>query len=478
MTGQDLASVVESRPTTEAASSWGAEAKSLFLLAWPLITAQLAQNALFITDVIMTGWLGPNYLAAGTLATAFFNTFLIACVGLVSVVSPLVAQALGARDLRGVRRTVQMGFWVALCLGVIFVPLVWNARPILLALGQADESTRLAEEFTQAAAWLFFPSLLMVVLRSFLSAHGATAAILVITVVGVAVNAALNYALMFGNWGFPRLELRGSGITTGSVNLLMFLMMLTYVLTHKRYRRYGLLHRVWRPDWARLGRILRIGTPIGLTLLSEVGLFSAAAVLMGLLGTNEVAAHAVALQFASMAFMVPLGLSQATTVRVGLAFGRHSREGIRMAGWTALGLTLMFMALTSFIFFTFPAVLVGFFLNPAEPVNTQALSLATGYLAVAALFQLVDGAQVSAAAALRGLSDTRMPMILALIGYWLIGLPTAYLCGFILGWRGVGIWLGLAAGLAFVAVVLTLRFARRDRLGLLPAPGGSASTVT
>jgi len=305
------------------------------------------------------------------------------------------------------------------------------------------------------------------VLRSFLSAHGVTRPILVITILGVFINAGLNYCLMFGNFGFPRLELKGSGISTATVNLIMFLMMLGYVVWHRRYRRYHIFGNFLSIDWVRFREIFRIGTPIGLTVMAEVGLFSAAAILMGLLGTDEVAAHAVALQMTSMAFMVPLGLSQATTVRVGHAYGAGSRDGIGKAGWASIGLTLVFESLTCALFLLFPLQLVSLFLDPTHEANVRALGLAASYLLVSALFQFVDGTQAIAAAALRGLNDTKVPMIVAIVGYWLIGFPVAYLCGFVLQWRGVGVWSGLAAGLAFVAVVLTARFAMRERLNLV-----------
>ncbi len=198
-----------------------------------------------------------------------------------------------------------------------------------------------------------------------------------------------------------------------------------------------------------------------------MGLFTAAALLMGLLGTDEVAAHAVALQCASMAFMVPLGLGIAATVRVGIAYGRGDDEGVRKAGWTAFVLGTGFMTLTCVLFLTMGPIIVSWFLDPRSPANTNALGLAVTFLAVAGLFQIVDGAQVVAAHALRGLSDTTVPMIVAIIGYWIIGLPVAYVLGLVLDMRGVGIWLGLAAGLAVAAVVLVARFAMRERLGLM-----------
>lgn len=454
-------------------TGWGGEILALLGLGWPLVAAQLAQNALFTTDVIMMGWLGPHYLAAGSLGAAYFNIFLLSGIGVVGAVAPIVAQARGAREFRSVRRAVRQGLWAALLLSALLMPIVWNARPVLAALGQAEATIDLTDGFMHAAVWLFPPALATIVLRSFLAAHGATGAILVITLGGVAVNAFVDWLLMFGNWGFPRLELVGSGLSTTIVNCVMFLLMLAYVLTHRRYRRYHILARFWKPDWVHFRQIFRIGVPIGLTVMAEIGLFSSASVLMGWLGTDELAAHAVALQCASMSFMVPLGLSQATTVRVGLAYGARSSEGVRKAGWGSLGLTLCFMSATCLLFLLAPHAVVGLFLDDGVPQNQASLGLAAAYLGVAGLFQLADGTQVVAGAALRGLSDTKVPMLLALGGYWLCGLPIAYLCGFTLGWRGVGVWLGLAAGLAIVAVVLTLRFALRERLDLLRRPAAA-----
>jgi MATE family multidrug resistance protein len=465
-----MASTIETSaavPLPAQSVTWRGEFASLFTLAWPLVIAQLAQMALFTTDVIMVGWLGPEYLAASTLATSFFNMLLIGGFGLVGAVAPMVAQAIGAGDVKSVRRTVRQGLWLAIAFAAIIVPVVWQIRPILRAFGQSEDLAELAETFMHAAGWLAFPSLMLIVLRSFLAAKGNSRVILVITIAGVFVNAAGDYLLIFGNFGFPRLELRGAGISTTTVNIVMFLLTLGYVQINRKYRRYHILAGFWKPDWERFFQLLRLGAPIGLMVMSEVGIFTVASLMMGWLGTDEVAAHAVALQCAALAFMVPLGLSQATTVRVGRAFGAGSAEGIRKAGWMSFALTMAFMASTCLLFILFPNRLVAFFLDPADPKNTAALGFAAAYLGVAALFQLVDGAQVIAAATLRGLSDTAVPMIVAIIGYWALGLPIAYICGFVLGWQGVGIWLGLAAGLAFVAVVLTIRFALRKRLRLL-----------
>ncbi|WP_248304997.1 MATE family efflux transporter [Devosia sp. FKR38] len=450
-----------------AALSWMEELRATLTLAWPLVIAQLAQNALTTTDVIMTGWLGPQYLAAGTLASTFLMPFLVLGFGIVGAVAPLVAQARGARDIKAVRRVVRQGLWASIAIATALLPLLWQVRPIFAALGQNPETSVMAEGYVHVAVWMFYPALAMVALRSLLSAFDSTRIILVITVLGVVFNAAVNYVLIFGHFGFPRLELRGSAIATVLTNLLMFAAMLAFVLRDRRFRRFHILIRFWKPDWARFREIFRIGGPIGLTVLAEVSLFTAAALLMGLLGTDEVAAHAVALQTASMAFMVPLGLGIAATVRVGVAYGRSDPEGIRKAGWTAFALGTGFMTLTCVLFLTLGPWIVSLFLDRAAPDNANAIVLAATYLVVAGVFQIADGAQVVAAHALRGLSDTKIPMLVAIIGYWVVGLPVGYLLGFVLGWRGLGIWIGLAAGLAAVAVVLVTRFAMRERLGLL-----------
>ncbi len=449
------------------AQSWSGELRATFILAWPLVIAQVAQNALFTTDVIMMGWLGPEYLAAGTLATAFFTPFLLLGGGTVGAVAPLVAQALGSRQIKSVRRNVRQGFWACILIATLLLPLIWQIRPILLWAGQDPELAELAEGYMHIAVLVLYPGLGLFAIRSFLSAVGSTQVILYVTVAGVFVNAIGNYLLMFGNFGFPSLELQGAAITTVITNLVMFLLLVAYTLRHRRYKRYNILARFWKPDWVRFREIFRIGLPIGFTIMAEVGMFAVAAIFMGWLGTDQLAAHAVALQCASFAFMVPLGLSMASTVRVGLAFGARSPEGVRRAGWTSMAIGVGFMCITAALFLTIPGVFVRLFLDPTDPGNAVALTLAASYLVMAGLFQIVDGAQVVAVHVLRGLSDTKVPMFIALFGYWCVGMPTAWYLGDADRLAGIGIWTGLAVGLGFAAVVLTARFAMREKLGLL-----------
>ena len=453
------------------ASGWQSEAKSTLVLAWPLILAQLAQIGLGTTDVIMMSWLGPQHLAAGGLATSIMFFFLIFGIGVATAVSPLMAQAVGKEDYRSVRRTVRQGFWVSIVFATILVPFILQIEWIFAMLNQDPELGKLAATYIQFAAFQFYPFLLFTVLRGFLSAHEDTKIVLAATILGIFVNALGNYTLMFGNFGFPRLELAGAGISTIIVHSVTFLFALGYALVRKKYRHYELLTRFWRPDWARFWEIVKVGTPIGFMLTAEVGMFSVAAVMMGWLGTNELAAHMIAIQLASISFMVPLGLSQATTIRVGLQYGRNNAQGVGIAGWVSIALGTGFMGITCALFVLIPSFFVSLFLDPSKAENLPVFGLAVSYLAVAGLFQLVDGAQALAAASLRGLSDTKIPMYAAIFGYWIMGMPIGYFLAFNAGLDGVGVWLGLAGGLAIVAVILNFRFYHRERLGLTKFSG-------
>lgn len=455
--------------TPAAVSGWTDEIRATLRLAWPLVVSQLAQFALLVTDIIMMGWLGPEALAAGTLANAVLHPIQLTGFGVASAVAPLIAQAIGAREFRAIRRITRQGLWAMIIMAAVLIPVVLQVEPILLLTGQTPELAALANSYIRFAAWLMIPLFGVAVLRSFLSSHSDTAIILWVTLVGVAVNALGNYTLMFGNFGFPRLELSGAGISTTLTAAVMCTLMFAYVLTHKRYKRYAILVRFFRPDWERLRQVFRIGLPIGLMLLAEVGLFSGAALLMGWVGTDELAAHAVALNLAAVAFMVPLGVGQAATVRVGLAFGAADNIGVARAGWTAMVLGVGFMCGSAICFVLFPELLMQLYLGRPTPALAPIIAHGVSFLAIAALFQVFDGAQVVAAFALRGLSDTRVPMVIAMVGYWLVGLPVGWVLAFQVGMGGVGIWLGLAAALAFVAALLIFRFVRREQLGLLSA---------
>jgi MATE family multidrug resistance protein len=448
---------------------WLGELRATGALAWPLILTNLSQSLIQSTDVLLLGWAGPRVLASATLGINLYYAFFIFGIGLVLSASPMIARELGARrhSVRDVRRTVRQTMWSALVLVLPVWAVLWQVRSILLAMGQDPALADGAERFVHALMWGMLPALWYLVLRSFVAALEKPAWSLLVGIAAVALNAILNYSLIFGKFGFPALGLRGAGIGSSCANSFMFLAMALVVSLHPRFRRYRLFGRFWRADWERFGAVWRLGLPIAVTLALEITIFNAAVFLMGLIGAQSLAAHAVALQIAAFTFMVPLGLSQAVTVRVGLAYGRRDREGIARAGWTAYALGVSFMALMALVMLAIPHRLVELFLDPADPANRPVIALAVSFLFVAALFQIFDGAQSVGAGMLRGLHDTRVPMAFAAFGYWGVGLLTAVGLGFGLGWNGFGIWVGLASGLAVVAALMLMRWLRRERLGLI-----------
>jgi MATE family multidrug resistance protein len=453
----------------ENAHPWRAEMRATLALASPLILTNVAQALIHATDVVLLGWVGPRTLAAGTLGINVYVAFLIFGMGLVTAASPMIAKELGERahSVRDVRRTVRQAMWAAATLTVPIWILLWNTKAILLALGQDPGLAADAQRFIRALEWGLLPYLFYLVLRSFISALEKPLWSLLVGLCAVVFNGLLNYGLIFGRFGLPALGLQGAGIGSALANCLMFAGMALVVTRHRRFRRYRLFGRFWRPDWSRYKLVWRLGLPIAVTLGLEITIFNAAVFLMGLIGTAAIAAHAIAIQIAALTFMVPLGLGQAVTVRVGLAYGRRDRDGVTRAGWTAFGLGVGFMSAACVLILLMPHLLVSAFLDPADPANGPVISLAVSFLLVAALFQVFDGAQAVGAGMLRGLHDTTVPMVYAAVGYWVIGLLTGVGLAFGLGWDGLGIWVGLATGLGVVAVLMIARWIRRERLGLL-----------
>ena len=455
--------------------SWRQEARATAALSGPLVLTNLGQVALHTTDVVMIGWLGSEALAASVLGANVYFMLMIFGFGLVLATAPMIAQDLGRRPhaVREPRRTVRQGFWVAVAYGIPASVVLWHIAPILQLLQQRPELIVGAEEYARAALWGLLPMLWYVVLRNFISALERPRAALGITLAAIAVNAAADYGLIFGNFGLPRLELAGAGIATAMTNAFMLLGLVAFIQIDRRFRRYRLFGRFWRADWARFHEILRIGLPIAITRSLEVGIFVAAAFLMGIIGTSTLAAHQIALQCAAVTFMVPLGLGQAATVRVGLAVGRGDATGAGRAGFVALYMGGAFMAVTALLMWMFPRAIVGLYMDPADPAAGQVLDVAVTFLLIAAIFQIFDGAQIIGAGALQGLKDTRWPMVFAAIGYWIVGLGTGIGLGFGLGMDGLGIWIGLAAGLAAAAILLVARFYLLQRsLIRSRAPGG------
>ncbi|CTQ57378.1 MATE family efflux transporter [Roseibium album] len=448
-------------------SLWQSDILPTLSLGMPLAGAQLAQMAINTTDVLMIGRLGAVELAASVLAFNFYMLLWFFGMGILQAVIPFAARALGQRKPRELRRAVRMGFWVA----VLFCIPVWLVlffiESILLLMGQKQELAELAGTYMRVLQWTMLPALLIMAIRGFLTVMERTQVVLWATIAGAIINAILDYLLIFGEFGFPRLELVGAGIASVFSATTTFLFLLVYSLWHPRLRRYNLLGRIWRSDWPVFFQIVRMGAPIGLTIVAEGSLFTASAIMIGWLGTIPLAAHGIALQIASITFMVPVGLSMAAMTRVSLAAGRDDHQGIGRAGWTSLGVTMIFMGIFAVLFWTIPEKLVGLYLDLDDPQAMEVLTYGVSFLLVAALFQLADGAQIIGVNNLRGLGDTTIPLLYALFGYWVVGISLSLGLGFLADWGGVGVWVGLAGGLASVALLANYRFAHREKLGLV-----------
>tara|TARA_R110002124_G_scaffold14820_5_gene65308 strand:- start:1281 stop:2318 length:1038 start_codon:yes stop_codon:yes gene_type:complete len=334
---------------------------------------------------------------------------------------------------------------------------IW-AEPVLLMLGQTEQVARDGALYLGIAGWGMVPALLVMVMKSYLAALGRAQIVLWITIAAAVVNGLANYALIFGNWGAPELGVRGAAIASIATQTVSLVGVVIYAL--RVLPQHQIFVRLWRPDWQMMARVFRLGLPIGVTSLSEAGLFAASAVMMGWLGTVPLAAHGIAVQMAGLTFMVHLGLSNVATIRAGNALGRRDAPHMARGARTAFVLSLCMALLTTAVFLLWPEALISVFIQRDEPARDQIMMIGVGLLAVAALFQLVDGVQVIALGLLRGLQDTSMPMVLAGISYWLVGLPTAYLFGFVLDMGGVGVWFGLVVGLGTAAVTLAWRFWR------------------
>jgi len=425
-------------------------------LGLPLIGSHMAQFAIHLTDALMLGWYSVEALAAEVLGGTLYFVLFIMGSGFAWAVMPMVAAAEASGARTQVRRVTRMGLWASMMFGVASLPvMIWSAAVFDL-LGQEKGTALLAADYLRIAGWGILPALMVMVLKSYLAALERTRVVLWITLAAVGLNVIVNYLLIFGHFGSPELGVRGAAMASLAVNLASILALAAYV--HRSSPEHALFTRFWRPDGEALARVFRLGWPIGLTSLAEVGLFAASSVMVGWLGTVPLAAHGIALQITSLVFMVHLGLSNVATVRAGQAYGRGDGAALRAGAWVVLALSALTALITMAAFLIWPDPMIGVFLAPDDPA--RALVIATGQqlLAAAALFQLVDAAQVQALGLLRGVQDTRAPMVIAALSYWAVGVPVSYLLGFTLGYGGPGIWLGLAVGLALAGVFMLARF--------------------
>lgn len=456
--------------TAASPSPFRTELRATLAIAGPLALANLLQMAIGATDVIFVARLGQEPLAASSLSVSIFMLLTWALSGLTGAVAPLIAAERGAgrHAVREIRRSMRMALWLAVLSGGIAMTVGGFGRSIMLATGQDPGVAEQADIFLDIITWGIVPMIMANVLRTFVAAMGRPVFATVITAGAIAVNALANWALIYGHFGLPALGLQGSAVATVVTCCATLAAYVAAIQSDRRLRRYHLFGHWWRPEWRRLREIVRIGLPIALIVVAEGGLFGAAGFLMGRIGAAELAGHTIALQIAAIAFQVPFGVGQAATIRAGFHFGAGDRAGVTRSGWAALAVAFGFSFVAAAVMVLFPRAVLSLYVQVNNPANAVMVALAMQYLLIAAAFQLFDGIQAVAAGLLRGLQDTRVPMVMALIGYWIVGFGTAIGLGFFTPLTGIGVWIGLAVGLVAVSALLLWRWHGREALRLVP----------
>ena len=424
-------------------------------LAVPIALTQLGQIAMMSTDIAMIGRLGSDAMAAASLATTVYFVSFTFGMGLVSAVAPLAAQAFGARNPHRIRRSLRVGMWAALLISLPMMALSFAGEPILLQLGQSPVAAHLAQEYLFGLTWSVLPALWFMAIRGFMSAINRPEPILWITLAAIPANALLVYLLLYGGFGLPPLGLFGVGLATSIVNLGTFFAALWFAARRRPFRKYQVLGHFWRIDWSLMRQLVVIGAPISISFLLEYGLFGAAGILMGVISTTALAAHQIALQIAAILFMVPFGIGMAATVRVGHAIGRGDASGVRRAGLVATWLGIVLAAAFTLLVIVSRFRIAEIFLGESTDATAE---LSATLLLVGSTLFVADAIQTVAAGALRGMNDTRVPLLFATISYWLIGFTCAWWFAFWTPLGAIGVWIGLSIGTAVYAVLLLLRF--------------------
>jgi MATE family multidrug resistance protein len=444
----------------EARAVWRAEIVDTAKLAWPMALTQLGQIAMMTTDLALIGRLGDGAIAAVSLAHLILFVGFVFGLGPVSAVAPLASQAFGARQPRMVRRALRVGLWAAVMIGApVNVAQLWG-EDILLAAGQSSQTASLAARYLAGLTWWMIPAWCFIALRNFMGAVNRPQPALWITLAAIPMNGLLAYALIYGTFGLPALDLLGAGLATTFVNLAMCAGAVWICCTWRPFKKYRVLGGFWRADWELMRKLMAIGFPISGALMLEWGLFSSAALLVGWIGTTALAAHQIALQVASILFMVPLGISLAATVRVGHAVGRGDPAGVRRAGFTAIALGGVLMAAMTAGVVAFRHEIPLFFLGGDASAHADTVRLCATLLLIGASFFVADAVQGVAAGALRGLNDTRVPMLFAAVSFWLIGFTSAYQLGLRTALGVVGVWIGFSIAVATFAALLVWWFHR------------------
>ena len=434
------------------------ESAALARITAPLAAAFIAEMAMSVTDTVIVGHLGSIQLGAvGITANIVFLGISI-CIHVLSIVGVLVAQNHAARNDAAVPQAVRMGFWVATLVSLPAMLLCWYLAPVLRLFGQEEAVIFHAEQYARTVMWCIPTYLYFTVLRNFVTSLARAGSVMVITVASVFLNLAANYVFVFGKFGFPAMGVAGAGVGTSLVCAWMFLAIAAHVWRNPFLRSFGVFTDLLRPHWPSFKEILRVGWSAGAVSAVEGGLFATVSVLLGVIGANALAAGQIAFNCITVPFMVVYALSTAASVRVAHGVGSGSMVAARQAGRLSIGYALCYMACVAVALWLLPDLLASLFLDAEDPNAAEVAQLAGAFLAIAAVFQVFDGTQIVVICALRGLKDTTVPFGIGLIGYWAVGLGAGYVFAFEMGHGGIGLWWGLALGLATSATLMVIRF--------------------
>ena len=428
------------------------------MLALPLIIGQLSGFGMTFVDTVMAGRLGRVDLGAIAIGSSIWAAGMLFVLGVLMTVSPVVSQFDGAGRRVQAGESTRQALWIALVLGLLMFIALRSVGWIKHWLEVEPDVAALSLEYLRALSWGAPGFCLALVLRFFSEGTGMTRPTMYIGLLGIAMNIPLNYILMFGKLGFPPMGAVGCGWATAIIFWAQLVMLVVYIQYKNYYRDFALFSRFSRPNWREIGGLLKIGLPIGIMIFFEGSLFVGAALLIGTLGALPIAAHQIAINFSALAFMVPLGLAGAISVRVGNAIGRGEPQAARTAGLVGIGMAIVFGSFSALVMFTFPEAIARMYMSDPEVI-----ALAAQLLVLAAIFQVADGMQAAAAGALRGLKDTRWPMIYSILSYWLVGMSLGWWLTFSEGFGPHGMWYGMIAGLCMAAVLLCTRFLRQTR---------------
>ncbi|MCP4388553.1 MAG: MATE family efflux transporter [Gammaproteobacteria bacterium] len=436
------------------------ELRQFFIIAIPLSAAYLAEFCMFLTTKMVVGKLGYHSLAAVGIAGDLTFEVLIILMALLSIVGVLAAQALGAGKKQELGQSVRQGLFVATGVGIPAMIAVWNLDLALIVTGQDPQVIELARGYLQGVSGAVLPVLWFSVLRNFVAVLAQTVSVLVITALAVVFNYLLTLWFVFGGFGLEPLGLFGAGLATSIVSWFMFLALALHVFRKSLFRGYGIFKGKWQLIWPLCQEIMLLGIPVaGLTFL-EAGLFVATSILSGIIGAKTLAAYEIVMAWAGIPFVIAFGLAEATMIRVAHAIGANNMAHARRAGFLGMSLVIIIVSTMVMVPIVFSQPIIRVFISPEDPGFTEVSAMATRFLIIAAVFMVFDGLQAAAARALRGMKDSLVPLWIAGFGYWILGIGGGSVLAFHYQMGGVGLWWGLAAGLAVAACLLSWRFYR------------------